>query len=71
MQVSLTTIRPRNVSQPELHAIGACHSFLIDCAVLGERLELKEALELAGWPETLLAAEKQPKVLEDIKARQC
>ena len=32
-----------------------------------ETLDLKTALEIAGWPASLLAAEKQPTIIEDVK----
>ena len=34
-----------------------------------ESLDLKTALEIAGWPASLLAAEKQPTVIEDVKVQ--
>ena len=34
-----------------------------------ETLDLKTALEIAGWPASLLAAEKQPTIIEDVKVQ--
>ncbi len=33
-----------------------------------DELSLEQALEVAGWPKALLGAEKQPTVLDDVKA---